>query len=90
MEKAKGGQINLATTNFDSVKDLIRDDPRYEIVSRDDRKSIFDNFMKDLKKVAIQSFRDLLTESFKSGLITWKTKTSGADFEKIKGLLKVS
>jgi hypothetical protein len=88
-DAARLGQIDLTTTDFEKVKLHIRDDPRYERIDSHDRRTVFDRFMRELKRNAFQSFRELLVESKNIGHITSKTPTSGTKFENLKNLLKV-
>lgn len=87
-DAAKMGKLTLQTPNLESIENYLRKDPRYVTVEKEDRGLIFQNFMKDLKKTALQAFKELLVESLKSGLISWKTKTNGPEFEKLNSLLK--
>jgi len=79
--------ITITSNDFEEIKPLIRDDPRYEKIQREDRKFIFDKFVKDSKLQCFQQFRELLQESKNIGHISSKSSTSGPKFDNLKKLL---
>lgn len=99
-EHAKHSVIRL-TTLFEDVREKLRKDsrylsqlelftPRYEVVDRDERRSLFDEFQKDLKQNILERFEELMQESRNIGHITSNSVTSGSRFDSLKALLQVS
>jgi len=87
-ELSETGQINLTSTDFDSLKKFMEGDARYEKLHKEDRKFLFDAFVQELKKEAFQVFQGFLKESKLEGVITSKSSSSGPKFEALKGILK--
>jgi len=64
-------QITL-TTEWEIAKEHIKKDPRFERINREERKDVYERFMRDQKRNAIQEFRQLLKECKNLGTITSK------------------
>jgi hypothetical protein len=88
-EAAEKEIIGVTVKDLNSVKDLFRDDVRYERVRREDREYLFRDFVRDLRKEAWDDFRLLLKESKVDGYISRLTPTSGKKFDQFKDLIKV-
>lgn len=88
-EAAEKQTIGVGAKDLNSVKELFRDDPRYEKVRREDREYLFRDFMRDLKKEAWDDFRLMLKESKSDGYVSRMTPTSGPKFDQFKELIKV-
>jgi len=88
-EQAQMGNIGLDKKEYDSIKEYIREDPRYERVHREDKKPLYDRFLRDLKRSAFNDFRELLKESKNIGHITSKSNVTKTKFDNLKNLMKV-
>lgn len=61
---------------------------RYEVLGRDERRQVFDRFMKEWKRDSFNELKELLRESKNLGMITSKTPSSGKAYEHIHELLQ--
>eukprot|EP01116_Phalansterium_solitarium_P018177 TRINITY_DN471_c0_g3_i1.p1 TRINITY_DN471_c0_g3~~TRINITY_DN471_c0_g3_i1.p1 ORF type:complete len:857 (-),score=296.05 TRINITY_DN471_c0_g3_i1:81-2651(-) len=87
-EVALTEKINLTTTNYEMIKHLINEDPRYMLLDSQERRQVFSQFLDNLRNKLLHSFRELLVESKNTGMITSKSALSGPKLEHLKDLMK--
>jgi hypothetical protein len=87
LEFFQRGKLSYSSTIKD-CQSLFETESRYQKVPIEDRKFIFDRFLKEQKKRDIDAFTDLLKECRSNGILSRNSKTSGEGFENLKKLME--